>query len=226
MKDDARADAGAAVRDELALRELRLRLRPRRIQRPGNAARRVVDRVRLAAPTERRARIHDDERRIGQPPRELLRRDRVARPLARHELRRLDLLLARAQRPAPRVEPAEEHAAVVMAEMPEQPPEPLGAAEVPVGNDQHARPDARPRRGARRTRPPRAADACPHPARRDRTDRRRRRETTRPAYARRGRAPAPARAGRAPTGNRRTASAPCGERSGGLRSVTSVEYNA
>src|SRR5581483_4334433 len=60
---------------------------------------------------------------------------------------RLDRLLAGPERPAPGVEAAEQHGAVVVAEMAEQPPEPLGTAERAVGDDERARPDPRARRG-------------------------------------------------------------------------------
>ena len=122
--------------------------------------------------------------------------DRVARALARHELGRLDLLVAAAQRAAPGVEPADEHGAVVVAEVPEQPPEPLGAAERAVGDDEHAGADARARRRGGERAPPRAAGAGPRPVT-DRSERsRRRRGTRRRECARRGRARRPA-AGRA-----------------------------
>ena len=145
MEDDARSDAGAAVGDELTVGQLRQRLGPRRVQRAGDPARRIVDRVRLAAPAVRRPRV--DERRDGsaEPAGDLVCRDRVAGALARHEPGRLDLLVAGAKRAAPGVETADEHAAVVVAEVPEQPPEPLGPAQRPVRDDEHARPDARAR---------------------------------------------------------------------------------
>ena len=81
MKHDARRDAGAAVGDEVAVRDLGLRLGPRSIERPGDAARRIVDRIRLAAPPKGRPRIDEPQRRVGQAPDELVGRDRVAGPL-------------------------------------------------------------------------------------------------------------------------------------------------
>ncbi len=53
MEHDARGDAGAAVGDDLAVRQLAERLVPRRIQRTGDAPGDTVDRVRLAAPARR-----------------------------------------------------------------------------------------------------------------------------------------------------------------------------
>ena len=62
---------------------------------------------------------------------------------------RLDLLVAGAERSAPRVDPAEQDGAVVVAEVAEQPPQPLGAAERAVRDDEHAGTDAGPRCGSR-----------------------------------------------------------------------------
>ena len=75
---------------------------------PGMRPGRVVDRVRLAAPAVRRARVDEHERRIGEPPRDLLGVDRVAVALARHELGGLDLLVAAraAGRPTPSSPPS------------------------------------------------------------------------------------------------------------------------
>src|SRR5689334_8831142 len=101
MENDARRDARAAVGDELTLRELRLRLRPRRIESTGDPAGRVVDRVRLTAPPVSGTRVDEDERRVGEPSRKAGCVDRVVRAFARDELGRLDRLLAAAQRPAP-----------------------------------------------------------------------------------------------------------------------------
>ena len=76
--------------------------------------------------------------------RELVRLDRVVGSLARGELRRLDLLVAAAKRTAPRLEV--DHRALVVAEVPQQPPEPLGAAHAPVRDDEDPVADARARR--------------------------------------------------------------------------------
>ena len=73
--------------------------------------------------------------------------DRVAAALGRLEGRRCDLLLAAAERAAPLGEV--DHGAVVVAEMPEQPPEPLGAAERAVGDHEHAGLDPTPGRRRR-----------------------------------------------------------------------------
>src|SRR5581483_7081837 len=131
--------------DELALGQRRLRLAPRRVPRARNPSRGVVDRVRVAAPATRGARVDEHERRIREPPGEGVRADRVVVAYPRHEGLRLDLLLAAAQGTGPRVDAADEHAAVVVPEMAEQPPQPLGAAERAVRDDEHAVADARAR---------------------------------------------------------------------------------
>ena len=59
----------------------------------------------------------------------------------RDELGRAEHLLAGEERPSPRIEPAHEDRAAVMTEMPEQPPEPLGAAHRPVGHHERVRGD-------------------------------------------------------------------------------------
>ena len=128
MEGDAGCDAGAAVGDELPVRQLGQRLVPGRVRGAGDPAGRVVDLVRLPAPPVRRAGVDERERRIGQAAGDLPRRDRVAAPLARHELRRLDILLACSELASPRIDPAEQDRAVVVAEVAEQPPEPLGTA--------------------------------------------------------------------------------------------------
>ena len=64
--------------------------------------------------------------------------------LDRHEGRGLDGFVAAAERPLPVGEV--DHGAVVVAEMAEQPPEPLGAAERAVGDDEDARFDPAARR--------------------------------------------------------------------------------
>ena len=149
MEHDTRRDARAAVRDELTPRELGLRLGPRRVERAGDPAGRIVDRVRLAPPPVRRTRVDEDERRVGETSRETGGVDRVVRTLARNELDRLDLLLAAAKRPAPRVDSADQDTAVGMPVMAEEPPEPLGAAHRPIGDDEGVRPDPRPPGGSR-----------------------------------------------------------------------------
>jgi len=146
MKHDAGRHAGAAVGDELTLRKLGLRFGPGSVERTRNPAGRVVDRVRLTTPAQRGPRVDEPQRRISEATGELLCRDRVAGALARRKLGELDPLLASAKRAAPDVEAADQHGAVVVAEVPEQPPEPLGPAKRPVGDDEHARADSRTRR--------------------------------------------------------------------------------
>ena len=76
-----------------------------------------------------------------EPLRELVELDRVVGARSREELRRLDLLGATRQRPPPRVEL--DHAALVVPEVAKQPPQPLRAAAVPVGDDEDAGADPR-----------------------------------------------------------------------------------
>src|SRR5205823_5370921 len=136
VEGDAGRHARAAVGDELAGRQLRERLVPRSIGRARDPAGRIVDFVRLAAPAVRRARVEEQERPVGEPARDLLRRDRVALALARYELGRLDLLLTRPELASPGVDPTEQDGTVVVAEVPEQPPEPLGTAHQAVRDDE------------------------------------------------------------------------------------------
>src|SRR5437016_837974 len=82
---DGGGDARAAVRHGLAEGKLRERLGPRRVRRTGDAARRVVDLVRLAAPAARRPSVDEREGRVGEAAGDLGGFDRVAAPLARHE---------------------------------------------------------------------------------------------------------------------------------------------
>ena len=142
MEDDRGRHAGAAVGDELAVRQLRQRLVPRRVERAGNPARNLVDRVRLAAPPRREPRVDDDE--LIQPCGNLLSRNRVVPPLPRHESRGLDVLVAGPQRTEPPVEV--DHRARVVSPVPEQPPQPLGAPHVSVRHDEDAVADSCARR--------------------------------------------------------------------------------
>ena len=120
---------------------------PRGVQRARNPPRDAVERVRLAPPARGHARVDDDEL---LPARlELVHADRIAAPLGRDERLRLDLLLAAAQRAAPRLEV--DHRARVVAEVAEQPPEALGATERAVGDHLNAGPD--PGRGGGRREP-------------------------------------------------------------------------
>src|SRR5204862_100084 len=65
----------------------------------------------------------------------------VALACPRRERRRLDFLVAPCERTAPRLEV--DHGAIVVSEVPEQPPQPLGSAHVPVRNDEGVVPDSR-----------------------------------------------------------------------------------
>ena len=69
----------------------------------------------------------------------------VVRPLVRNEDGRLDRFLALRQRPEPDPEPSVEHSRLIVAEVPQQPPEPRRAARhaLVVGDDERARADAR-----------------------------------------------------------------------------------
>jgi CheY-like chemotaxis protein len=86
--------------------------------------------------------LDEGERRVGEPARDLLRGDRVVAPLPWNELRRIDLFLPRAQLPSPGLDPAEQDGAVVVAEVAEQPPEPLRPTAAPIGDHVHAVADA------------------------------------------------------------------------------------
>src|SRR5579884_1346831 len=149
VERDAGRHPRAAVGDELARGQLGKRLVPRPVQGAGDPAGGVVDLVRLAAPAARGARVHEEERRVGEAPHDLLRRDRVAAPLTRNELGRLDLLLAGEELAAPGLDPAEQDRALLVAEMAQQPPQTLGPAAVPVGHDEDAVADAGPPRRRR-----------------------------------------------------------------------------
>src|SRR5438552_1257894 len=132
MQDDGRGHAGAAVGDELSGGELGHRLVPGCVQRAGDPARFLVDRIGLTAPARGYTCVDDDQ--FITAARELVRVDRVVAARAQRELGRLDLFLAARQRPMPRVDV--DHRAVVMAEVAQQPPEPFGAAHVPVDDDE------------------------------------------------------------------------------------------
>ena len=100
-----------------------------------------VERVRLAAEAARRAGVDDDQ--LAEPALELVGVDRVALALMRDELRRLGRLLAHCERAAPRFEI--EDGARVVSVVAEEPPEPLGAAERAVGDDERLGADPGPR---------------------------------------------------------------------------------
>ena len=162
--DDAGGDARAAVGDELAARQLGQRLVPGRVDRARDRGPDPVDRVRLAAPPggRRASTTTSSSSRAASSSASIV----SSCALARHELGGLDLLVARAQRAAPAVEV--EHGAVVVTEVAQEPPEPLGAAHVPVGDDEDARADPGPRGGRRRRRPPSGSGCRPRRARRGR----------------------------------------------------------
>ena len=111
--------------------------------RPGT----LVDRVRLAAEAGGEARVDDDE--LAEARGQLVELDRVvaARAAARRRPARPCSSPA-VERPAPGVEV--DHGAVVVAEVAQEPPEPLGAAERAVGDDEDvaARSRPSPQRGA------------------------------------------------------------------------------
>src|SRR5262249_38318769 len=142
VEDDARRHARAAVGDELAVGKLGQRLGPRGVGRAEDPPGRVVDLVRLATPAIRNSRVDERERRIGEAARDLLRGDRVAVPFARNELGRLDLLLAGAPLASPDIDAAEQNGTVLVAEVAQEPPEPLRSAAASVGDDAHALADA------------------------------------------------------------------------------------
>src|SRR6478672_10557691 len=83
MERNARRHARAAVRDDLPGGHVRQRLLPRRVQRTGDAPEDAVDRVLLAAPPEREARV-DDHDRI-ETRGQLVMLDRVVRARLRDE---------------------------------------------------------------------------------------------------------------------------------------------
>src|SRR5690348_2181603 len=113
MQDDAGGDAGAAVRDDVAVGNVRQWLVPRRVARPWDTAGAAIDGVLLAAPPRGHAGVDDDE--LLAAPRELVRVDRVVGARPRPERSRLERLVARDERAVPRIEV--DHAAVVVAEM-------------------------------------------------------------------------------------------------------------
>src|SRR5437763_8091492 len=142
MEHDAGGDTGAAVGDELAVGKIRQRLGPRRAERAGDPTRRIVDRIRLAAPTVGGPRVDQHEPGIGEPPRERIRADRVVCPFTRLEGDRLDLLRPGPQLARPRAYTADQHRAVVVTEVAQEPPQTLGTAADPVRDDEHSRADA------------------------------------------------------------------------------------
>ena len=139
--------------------------------------------------------------------------DRVVRALGRHERAGSTVLLAAAQRAVPSREV--EHGAVVVAEVAQEPPQPLGAAERAVRDHECAVADAGPAAAAANcsARRQRMAPAA-SPAARGRA---RRRGTPRPGCAPRGRRAARSSDRRATSGSRRSGSARVtGNQSGGV----------
>ena len=146
MKHDARRDAGAAVGDEVAFRKLGLRLRPTEHSsapgmRPGGSS------IGFGSPRHRAAGRASTSRSVGSARRRASSSAETVSPERSTGVNSagFDRLFARVKRAAPDVETADQHCAVVMAEVPEEPPEPLGAAKHPVGDDEHPGPDARTR---------------------------------------------------------------------------------
>src|SRR5262249_18261342 len=84
---------------------------------------------------------------LSEPPQELLAFDRVVVSRPWLEPRGLRLLVARGERAVP-VEEGD-HGTCIVAEVAQQPPQPLGAAERAVGDDVDAGADARAARGLR-----------------------------------------------------------------------------
>src|SRR5207247_9517819 len=95
VQRDARRDAGPAVGDDFALRELGEWLVPRCVRRARDPTRDPVDRIRLTAIAGGNACVDHDEIRIAEPRRELFGRDRVRGAGPRFEADLLDFLLAR-----------------------------------------------------------------------------------------------------------------------------------
>ena len=175
---------------------------PRRVERSGDPARARVDRVRLAAEALRAAGVDDHE--LLEAPRQLVGLDRVVFALPRHELGRLDLLLARA-----RAARASHRARARRSRR--------GRSGAVATRAARRCPCSRRRRRRRRRRsrparpsgrsPPRLATGGDRAGLALPPGRRPRRETRRPGCARRGRARAPGPASRAPSGSPRTGSA-------------------
>src|SRR5262249_10519786 len=114
---DGRAHSGTAVDGDLIRSEYALgkRRSVRRVSRARDAARDLVDRVRLAAVALGDARVEDQQARIADPCRQLVGRDRVVLAFTRDERLWLDRLVAVRERAAPAVEV--EHRAVVVTEV-------------------------------------------------------------------------------------------------------------
>src|SRR5207248_11068957 len=106
-----------------------------------------IDWLDVAAVALGDARVEEDQVAFADPPLELVGVDRVAGALLGHERLRLDRLVAGPERPLPRLEL--DHGAVVVAEVAQEPPEPLRAAHRAVRDDEDALPDPGARRGGR-----------------------------------------------------------------------------
>src|SRR5207247_2173002 len=91
-----------------------------------------VDRLDVAAIALRDAGVEQND--LAEALLQLVWLDRVTGPAARLELGRLNVLVASPQRPQPASEV--EHRAVVVSEVAQQPPEPLGAAHRAVRHDE------------------------------------------------------------------------------------------
>src|SRR5436190_7273756 len=144
MEGHAGRDAGAAVGDELPVRDLRERFVPGRVARARYVTRGGVDRLDLPAVPLRHAGVEQDE--LVQAALDPLCVDRVAAAFPERQPARLELFFAGAELAEPAVEL--EHRAVVVSVVPQQPPEPLGASHRAVGDDEDAVADpGPPRRG-------------------------------------------------------------------------------
>ena len=97
----------------------------------------------LSSPRHREGTACVDHDQLVAALEDLVGADRVAAPLARDERRRLDVLVAGAKRAAPALDPAEQDGALGVTEVAQQPPQALGAAHVPVRDDEDAVLDAR-----------------------------------------------------------------------------------
>ena len=203
MQRDAGGDARAAVGDELARRQLRERLVPRRVHGSGNPAGYLVDRVRLAAVPLREPRVDDHElfqargsssAPIVSPPRGLGSNTAGSTSSSPALSGPSQPVEAR----APRSRRGRSGAAATRAARPR-----------PCSRTRRRR---RPRRSLRamlpRRKPPRPAVDDARQARAARPDPRRRRGTTPPEGVRQGRPLARAPGCRVPSGSRRTGCEP------------------
>jgi hypothetical protein len=142
MDGHRRRDPRAAVGDDVTCGELGQLLVPGRVERAGDPARHLVDRVRLSTPARFKPRIDEDEPWISEATSYLIHGDRVAASLSRPEDDGVYTLLAGRQRAEPSLDAALENRAVVVPEVAQEPPETLGSAHAPVRDDEDAVADA------------------------------------------------------------------------------------